>query len=197
MTAAVPYTQDTFVKMVKDKVDELYDCIRDKQYMSTDMFVKAIHECRSFFWDRDNDYSRYSTAHNTIHYSSKKIMNTERALNIIRQHIMPLLKPFVLQALPDEIKTLKRDGFRIDAASTRDQLVREMQDWFPAADHVVAPRPSPPILDKDGWDGIARPSAPRAARARLAVLAAMRAQLTSINGVLRSPLGFRQGASFR
>jgi len=189
MTAAVPYTPDTFVKMVKDKVDELYDCIRNKEYMSTDKFVKAIHECRSYFWDLDNDYSRYSTAHNTIRYLSKKIMPTERALQIIREHIMPLLGPFVGEALPDEIKSMRRDSFRIDAASTRDQLVREMQDWFPAADHVVAPRPSPPILDEDGWDGIARPSAPRAARARLAVLAAMRAQLSSINCVLlRSPL---------
>jgi hypothetical protein len=189
MTAAIPYTPDTFVQMVKDKVDELYDCIRNKDVVSTENFIKNIHECRSYFWNLDNEYSRYATSHNTIHYLSKKIMNTERALNIIRQHIMPLLKPFVLQALPNEIKTLKRDGFRIDAASTRDQLVREMQDWFPAADHVVAPRPSPPILDEDGWDGIAGPSAPRAARARLAVLAAMRAQLSSINGVLlRSPV---------
>ena len=165
--------------------------------ISRNTFIEAINECKTWFWNRDDQTNTFGTT-TRIYYSSQKQMNTASALNTIKNHILPILSPFAGTVLPDEMKTKKRDNCSIDIASTRDQLVFQMQAWFRASDQVVAPRPSPSVatLDEDGWDGIARPSAPRAARARLAVLAAMRAQLSSINGVLRSPLVFRQGASY-
>jgi hypothetical protein len=174
MTAAVPYTTDTFVKMVRDKVDELYDNIRDKNVKSRQAFIVAINECKTWFWNRDDQPGPFGTTLR-IYYSNQKPMNTASALETIKNHILPILRKFANTTLPDEMKTKKRDGVLIEAASILDKLVLDMVDWF-------AIRPSPPV-DKDGWDGIARP-APRTARARLAVLAAMRAQLSSINGVL-------------
>ena len=192
MPASVPDTPDTFVQMVKDKVDELYNNIRYKDMPSRDTFILAIHECKGWFWKRDDVPGTFGQTTGIYYDKQQKQIDTTRALNIIRDHILPILSPFAKKQLPDEIKTLKRDNCHIDVASTRDKLVLDMQAWFRASDQVVAPRSTPPVatLDEDGWDGIARPSAPRAARARLNVLAAMRAQLSSINAVvlLRPPV---------
>lgn len=192
MPGSVPDTPDTFVQMVKDKVDQLYNNIRFKDMPSRDKFILAIHECKAWFWNRDDAPGTFGQTTKIYYDEEQKQMDTTRALSIIKDHILPILRPFANTQLPDEIKTLKRDNCRIDVASTRDILVLNMQAWFLASDQVVAPRSTPPVatLDEDGWDGIARPSAPRAARARLNVLAAMRAQLSSINAVvlLRPPV---------
>ena len=191
MSASVPYTVDAFVQMVKGKVDELYDNIRNKEVISRNEFIVSINECKTWFWKRDDYKDTFGTT-TRIYYSEQKHMSTVSALDTIKNHILPILLKFARTPLPDEIKTKKRDNCRIDVASTRDQLVLDMQSWFLTADQVVAPRTNPSVatLDEDGWNVITTPSAPRAARARLNVLAAMRAQLSSIKPVvlLRPPV---------
>ena len=169
---------DIFVQKVKTKLDGIYKYIRLKKAVSQNDFIIAIHECKSWFWARDDLKTTFGVTQE-IYYAKEITMDTERTLNIIRQHILPLLSPFAGKPLPDQILTA-REGNRTDTAGTLNQLVSDMQNFF-------APRPS----------GTGPPgTVPQ--RARLAVLAAMRAQLSSIKPVvvLCSPLIRRQGASY-
>ena len=133
--AKVMYTEDGFIKMVKEKIRALYDCIWEKALPSGDAFILAIKTCMRFFWnemwdcDASNTYGQLS---GSVFYGDKT-MNNGDALGVIQGRIMPLLRPFVGAGLSNEINK--------NAPGILAELVRDVDSWFrePATTHAPLP----------------------------------------------------------
>lgn len=115
------YTDEAFIKMVKDKIRALYDCIWEKALPSTDAFIGVIKVCMGFFWNERNDNSSYGTLSGTV-FDGEKTMDNEAAFRVIQGRIMPLLRPFVDVTLSNELRNI--------AAGILAELVRDMESWF-------------------------------------------------------------------